>query len=281
MGGIVIAGLAAFQLLKKDKLSELATNIYRRSVKIGLTVSLIGSVAVMLVGDIQMKALVNEQPMKFAATEAVYEDTGDKAPWTVIAWADEKEHKNVFNVDIPGMLSWLTYSKATGAVKGMNTINKELSAKYGKDIDYYPPVNALFWTFRIMAGFGALLFLVSAVGLFFTRKKKPILFEKKWMLWIVGLMTFSPLLANTSGWLVTELGRYPWTVYGLFTIKDSVSPNVSTTSLLISNTVYFLIFTSLAIAMISLVVRELRKGPDRNGAQLSDGFVDPFDKGAY
>lgn len=281
MGGIVIAGLAAFQLLKKDKLSELATDIYRRSVKIGLTVSLIGSVAVMLVGDIQMKALVNEQPMKFAATEAVYEDTGDKAPWTVIAWADEKEHKNVFNVDIPGMLSWLTYSKATGAVKGMNTINKELSAKYGKDIDYYPPVNALFWTFRIMAGFGALLFLVSAVGLFFTRKKKPILFEKKWMLWIVGLMTFSPLLANTSGWLVTELGRYPWTVYGLFTIKDSVSPNVSTTSLLISNTVYFLIFTSLAIAMISLVVRELRKGPDRNGAQLSDGFVDPFDKGAY
>lgn len=128
------------------------------------------------------------------------------------------------------------------------------------------------------------MFLVSALGLFFTRKKNPILYEKKWMLWIMGLTTFAPFLANTFGWMITEFGRYPWTVYGLFTIQQSVSPNVSVTSLLISNTVYFLLFTSLAVTMIGLVVRELKKGPEYEEEQLravTNASVDPFDKGAF
>lgn len=104
------------------------------------------------------------------------------------------------------------------------------------------------------------------------------------MLWIMGLTTFAPFLANTFGWMITEFGRYPWTVYGLFTIQQSVSPNVSVTSLLISNTVYFLLFTSLAITMIGLVVRELKKGPEYEEEQLravTNASVDPFDKGAF
>jgi len=126
--------------------------------------------------------------------------------------------------------------------------------------------------------------LVSALGLFFSRKKKPSLFEHKWMLWILGLTTFTPFMANTAGWLITELGRFPWTVYGLFTMEQSVSPNVSATSLIISNTVYFLLFAGLASVMVYLVIRELHKGPDYEEKKLADEAKinsDPFDKEAF
>lgn len=283
MGGIIVASLSAFQLLKKDKLEKTTVALYKKTVRLGLVISLVGSISVMGVGDLQMKALIKEQPMKFAAMEGAYKDSGDPAAWTLIGWANEAKHEEVFGIKIPYMLSILSYDKLSGSVKGMDSANKALIKKYGKR-NYYPMVNMMFWSFRVMAGFGALMFLVSALGLFFTRKKKAILYEHKWMLWILGMMTFTPFIANTCGWLITELGRYPWTVYGLFTIKQSVSPNVSATSLIISNTVYFLLFTTLAATMVSLVIRELKKGPEYEEQQLqlaNQASVDPFDKGAF
>lgn len=252
--------------------------------RIGLWVTLFGSIGVLLAGDLQMKALIEGQPMKFAAMEGAYEDSDDPAAWTLIAWADEREHKQVFGIDIPYMLSILSYNKLSGSVDGMDTVNKRLVEKYGDDKNYYPPVNTLFWSFRIMAGFGALMLLVAALGLFFTRKKKPSLYEKKWMLWVVALCTFAPFLANTTGWLVTELGRYPWTVYGLFTIEQSVSPNVSVASLITSNVIYFLLFAGLGSVMVYLVILELRKGPDYEAKKLAkenEPALDPFDKGVF
>lgn len=93
MGGIIIAGLSAFQLLKK---SQKAKDFFRKSLRLGLVISLVGSVAVITAGDLQMKDLVTQQPMKFAATEGNYKDTGDPAAWTLIAWANEKDHTQAF-----------------------------------------------------------------------------------------------------------------------------------------------------------------------------------------
>ena len=167
-------------------------------------------------------------------------------------------------------------------------VNKEMEKKYGTHIDghkmnYYVPVNTLFWSFRFMAGFGALMALVSIVGLILTRKKKQTLYEHRWCLWVLALMTFTPFIANTCGWLITELGRAPWTVYGLFTIAQSVSPNVSVASLLTSNIVYFCLFTGLAIILISLIVRFLHNDPEELAmqGQTSDKETDPFAKGAF
>ena len=119
-----------------------------------------------------------------------------------------------------------------------------------------------------MAGFGALMLLVALRTILY-KEEKPSLYEKKWMLWIVALCTFAPFLANTTGWLVTELGRYPWTVYGLFTIEQSVSPNVSVASLITSNVIYFLLFAGLGSVMVYLVILELRKGPDYEAKKLA------------
>ncbi len=278
MGGIIVAGLAAFQILKKREI-----DFYKKSMRVGLLVGLVGSILVLGAGDAQTKALIEDQPMKFAATEGLYKNSGDPAEWTLIAWFNEEDHSEIFGIKVPYMLSILAYGSPSGSVKGMNELNQSLIDMYGEK-NYFPPVNTLFWSFRVMAGFGVLMFLVSALGLFFTRKKKPILFEKRWMLRIVALCTFVPFLANTAGWLITELGRYPWTVYGLFTIEDSISPNVSATSLLISNVVYFLLFAGLAVVMIYFIVKELQKGPDYEEKWLeqdSSAVNDPFDEEAF
>jgi cytochrome d ubiquinol oxidase subunit I len=281
LGGIAVAGMAAFRLLKKNSLTELSRTVYQKSLRVGLWVGLVGSVAVLAAGDFQMKAMLETQPMKFAAAEGLYEDSEDPAAWTLVAWMNEKEKERVFGIEVPYVLSILSYHELSGAVDGMNTINERLIEEYGER-NYFPPVNALFWNFRVMAGFGMLMLMVSIVGLFFTRKKKPILYEKPWMLWIVALTTFAPFLANTAGWLLTELGRYPWTAYGLFTIEESVSPNVSATSLLISNISYFTLFTILGSVMVYLVIRTLKKGPDAlEAAEHEEPTIDPFAGGAF
>ncbi|WP_308555085.1 cytochrome ubiquinol oxidase subunit I [uncultured Lactobacillus sp.] len=288
-GATIITGLAAFQLLKKRTLSDINKSIYHKTIRLGLTLMLIFSLGSIGMGDLQMQYLVHEQPMKFAATEALYKTTGEKAPWTVvIGYADPKTHEIKGKIDIPDMLSILSYHKTTGSVKGMEEVNKEMEKKYGTHIagekmNYYVPVNTLFWSFRFMAGFGALMALVSVVGLIMTRKKKVSLYNHRWCLWVIALMTFTPFIANTGGWLITELGRAPWTVYGLFTIAQSVSPNVSVASLLTSNIVYFCLFTGLAIILIGLIVRFLHNDPEELAmkTQASDKETDPFAKGAF
>ena len=87
-------------------------------------------------------------------------------------------------------------------------------------------------------------------------------------------MLFAPFLAITSGWLVTELGRYPWTVYGLFTMKDSVSPNVSVGSLLFSNIVYFFLFCFLGAVMVYFTLQRMREGVE--GAETAYVSLDSF-----
>lgn len=224
--------------------------------------------------------------MKFAATEDVFDTTGKHAPWTIVGIADTKEHKVKANIDVPYALSILSYHKTTGAVTGMNEINaklqKQYKDKYGEKINFYPPVNTLFYSFRIMCGVGAWIFLVSLVGLIMTREKaKKALTERRWALWCIAITTFLPFLDNTAGWFVTEFGRVPWTVYGLFTIAESVSPNVSVGSLLTTNVVFFVLFTTLAITLIGLIVRELRKDPSEAIEPKFKKVLDPFDKEAF
>ena len=97
----------------------------------------------------------------------------------------------------------------------------------------------------------------------------------------MALLTFSPFLANTAGWLITELGRAPWTVYGLFTIAQSVSPSVTAGQLLFSNIVYFCLFTTLAIILIGLIVRFLHNDPEEYAAKEDAKRMDPFAKEAF
>ncbi|WP_374284554.1 cytochrome ubiquinol oxidase subunit I [Lactococcus sp.] len=276
MGGFAVAGISAFQILKKRGDVE----FWKPVLRLGLLIALIGSVGNFIAGDQQMIEVKESQPMKFAATEGVYTTTGDPAEWDMVAFFDEAQHKEIFGIKIPYMLSILTYHKPSGSVEGMNEINKQLQEKYGYDKDYYPPTTVLFYTFRIMSALSMYFILMSALGLFLTRKKKTWMYENNIMMRIYGWSMFLPFAAITSGWLVTELGRYPWTVYGLFTIKESVSPSVSVGSLLFSNIVYFLLFSMLGAFMI-MYTRRIMIHNDIENATTSYVELDPFSKEAF
>lgn len=282
----VVAGMSAFALLGKNKKN---VTFFRKSMKVGLIVGLVTTAGMLFTGDRHSLYLQNDQPMKFAATEGLYENVGGKnkpEPWAVIGFYNEKEHKPVFELNVPYVLSILAHHSLTGENKGANTINRELHAKYdkkfGKDMNYYVPFNAIFYAFRVMAVSAGAFLMVAIVGLFFNRKKftDEFLLKQKWLLWILGLCTFLPFAANTGGWLVTELGRYPWVVYGYLTIADAVSPNVSAGSMLFSNIVYFLTFTILGGVMVFLATRVLREGPD-DLLKSKSSIKDPFAEEAF
>lgn len=274
--GFAVAGMAAWQLLKKRDV-----DFFKKSMRVGLLVGTISVIGAIGVGDLQTQFIIKDQPMKFAATEGIYKDTGDPAAWTLIELIDTKDKTTSANIDIPYLLSLLSYHKTHGAVKGMDTVNKELQAKYGKDKNYYVPVKTLFWSFRVMAGGGVLLALVGILGLWFSRKKKDTIENKRWLLYVLGFCLWLPFIINTAGWFITELGRYPWVVYGLYTIADAVSPTTTVGQLLFTNIVYFLIFTLLGGVMVYYSHRVLRKGPE---ADLETNYglsSDPFAKEAF
>lgn len=279
----VIAGCCAWRLLKKDHVS-----FYRKSMNVALVIGLIFSLGSIASGDFQTRYLINNQPMKFAAMEGLYKDSTNKGEWSAVSTFNTKQHKSTWSIDVPYVLNLLSYHKTTGTVKGMNTINKELHAKYdkkfGSDMNYYVPTNTLFWSFRIMAGAGALFALLAIVGLIMNRKKSQAIMKQRWFLYIMGLCLWLPFVVNTAGWFVTEFGRYPWIVYGLLTIADAVSPNVSVASLLTSNIVYFLMFAGMGLVMVVLSHRALKAGPDvdnTDGYATSDTELDPYSKGAF
>ncbi|MFD1429052.1 cytochrome ubiquinol oxidase subunit I [Lacticaseibacillus mingshuiensis] len=274
--GFAVAGMAAWQLWKKRD-----AVFYTKSLRIGLWVGLVAVVAAMGMGDLQTRFIIKDQPMKFAATEGIYKDTGDPAAWSLVELIDTEDHTTKANIEVPYLLSILSYHKLHGSVKGMDTVNKELEAKYGKDKNYYVPVKTLFWSFRVMAGGGMLLALVAVLGLFFSRAKNNSLARKRWLLVTLGLTLWLPFLINTCGWLITELGRYPWTVYGLYTIADSISPTTTAGQLWFTNITYFLIFSLLGGVMIYYCRRVLFHGPD---ADLDTDYgvsADPFAKEAF
>lgn len=258
--GFAVAGMAAWRLLKHDH-----EDFYLHSLRIGLTVGLIAVVGAIGVGDLQTQFIIKDQPMKFAATEGIYKNTKDPAAWTVVALIDSKNHKVSNAVDVPVLLSLLAYHKTSGAVMGMDQANAELQAKYGKDKNYYVPAKTLFWSFRVMAGGGVVLALIAILGLWFSRAKKNTLMHKRWLLWLLGLALWVPFMLNTAGWLITELGRYPWTVYGLYTIQDAISATTTAGQLWFSNIAYLLIFSLLGGVMVYFSHQNLVLGPDAPG----------------
>jgi len=270
--GCLIGGLSALKLLRhKD------TAFFKKSFNFSLALVIVGGILVSGFGHAQTQYLVSTQPMKFSAMEALYEDSDDPASLALVAGINEANQERTWDLSIPSLLSILAFNKASGSVDGMHTIEQQFIGQYGPG-DYIPPVITLFWSFRIMTAGGAFLVLLGLIGLLLSKLKK--LEKSKWYLYVSGLAIAFPFLLNTVGWLITELGRYPWTVYGLFTIEQSVSPNVSPGWVLFSLIAYVTIFAVLSVVFILLIKREWQKGP-YHGLDDKTGSIDPYGEGAF
>ncbi|GER67212.1 cytochrome ubiquinol oxidase subunit I [Weizmannia acidilactici] len=252
-GAFFIAGVSAWNLIKKKEVA-----FFKRSVSIALIIGLIGGIGLAFSGHDQARYLVRVQPMKMAAAEGLWNNSGDPAPWTLFAVIDTKNKKSVDKVEIPYLLSYLSYGKFSGEVKGMNTLQKEYVQEYGEG-NYIPPVKTTFWSFRIMVVVGGILILFSLIGLYLVWKKK-IENSTRFLKWLFPVM-FLPTIGNSFGWIMSEMGRQPWVVNGLMKTSAGVSPNVSAGEILFSIIAFSLVYTLLAVAMAYLFIRVIKQGP--------------------
>jgi len=240
-----VIGISAYHIWKKTADAE----IFKRSFKYGTVYGIIGTVLVILVGHNQAQYMIRIQPMKMAAAEALW-NSENPAAMSLFTIGDEKNRKDVFAIRIPALLSFLAYNRFSGEVKGINDIQREYEAKYGAG-DYVPPVAISYWTFRLMVGAGFLMLILAVYSLYRILKERLDLSPRfaKILLWGIGL----PYLANSAGWIFTEVGRQPWVVFGVMQTKDAVSPSVSTGEVLFSLIVFTLIYGILMVADIYLL----------------------------
>ncbi len=251
--GFFVLGISAWHLIRKSSL-----DFFKRSAQIGITYGLIGSVLVAVVGHTQAQHMVRVQPMKMAAAEALW-NKQDPASFSLFTFGNEPERRDVFAIRIPAALSILAYNSPTGEVKGINDIEDEYQAKYGPG-NYAPPIALTYWSFRLMVGSGFLMILLALVGLYLALKNK--LDGTAWYLRLLPVALFLPYIANSTGWLMTELGRQPWIVFGLMKTEAGVSPTVPAGMVLTSLVLFTLVYGALMAADIYLLNKYARGGPN-------------------
>jgi cytochrome d ubiquinol oxidase subunit I len=150
------------------------------------------------------------------------------------------------------VLSLLSYNQLEGEVKGIYDLQAQFEEEYGPG-NYIPPVAVTYWSFRIMVGAGTALFLLGLYGLFQVLSDRVELSARmaKIYMFAIGL----PYLANTFGWVLTEVGRLPWAVYGVLKLEDAISPNVSRGMILTSLTGFLLVYGVLMLVDVKLLVK--------------------------
>ncbi|MEY2694623.1 MAG: hypothetical protein RL142_971 [Actinomycetota bacterium] len=251
--GAVLVGISAYHLKRKQYISSMMT-----SLKLGLWTVLAGGFGTLLSGDGLGLAMVETQPMKMAAAEALYE-TSKNASFSIFTWGTPDGHSELFSIRIPNLLSFLSTHTWDGQVEGLNDLQAQYVSLFGPG-DYMPIIWLTYWSFRWMIGLGALAMLIAVVGLWLTRKGNIDL--KKWQ-WNTAIwMSPMPLLAIAIGWMFTEMGRQPWIVFKLMKTADGVSPGVSASDVLISLIVFTLLYGVLAVVEFKLLMKAVKQGPN-------------------
>ncbi|MGG0644677.1 cytochrome ubiquinol oxidase subunit I [Sporosarcina gallistercoris] len=269
-GAFFVVGVSAFYLIKKRQV-----DFFKKSIAIGLLVGFVGGLGLALTGHSQAQYLMHAQPMKMAAAEGLWQDSGDPAAWTLIGNIDTENRVTTGRIEIPYLLSYLTYNEFSGKVLGMESLEKQMIEKYGEG-DYIPPVKTTFWSFRIMAGTGGALVVASILGLFLLFRKK--IAATTWYLKVMIPVIFLPFIGNSFGWIMSEIGRQPWVVNGLMKTADGVSPNVSAGQILFSLISFSTIYAILGIIMVVLFVKVIQLGPEER-KQKDVSVTDPFNVG--
>jgi cytochrome d ubiquinol oxidase subunit I len=252
MAAFMILAVSAYHIARKQNV-----DFFKRSFSIASVAGLIAGVLIFLGGHTMGQYMREVQPMKLAAIEAVWE-TEQPASFSLLTIGNLTGKEEVWSIRIPYAMSFLACNNFTCEVKGVNELQAEAVQKYGQG-DYIPLMVVTYWTFRIMMAFGLLMILFTAF--FVWADMRGDITKSKWMKWVPWLLIL-PYLANASGWILTEMGRQPWIVYGLLKVQDAVSPNLTPADLLISLIGYTAVYGSLAVAMVYLMKKYATAGPD-------------------
>jgi len=244
--GFFMLGISAWHLVRRTTAAN--TGIFLKSFRMGALAGFIGALGVCATGHFQGQEIAITQPMKLAAAEALYE-TANPADLSLFSIIHEDERKETFNIHIPALLSFMTHNHFQGEVKGINPLNAEYQKKYGPG-NYIPPVVISYWAFRMMVGVGCAMLFMAGLAILY-----PVILKKPLPLLLLGLLPWTialPYLGNSAGWILAEVGRQPWLVFGVMKLENGVSPGVSANSVLISLMIFTLLYSALIFTTIKL-----------------------------
>jgi cytochrome d ubiquinol oxidase subunit I len=238
--GMIIIAVSAWHLRRGRD-----TEVFGGSIRFALPLVAVTALLQVVVGHFNAELMVDQQPMKMAAADATFETT-DGAGLSLFATGDFKSDPGGLNrnVEIPDLLSFIITGKPQGEVEGINNINARYQTEFGPG-DYVPIVAVAYWSWRFMIGIGLLMLLFGAWGWWRSHRGKLEHSRHflKWAVWAAAL----PFVANSAGWIFTEMGRQPWVVFGLLETSDAGSPSVSTAEVLITLIGFTLLYGVLAV----------------------------------
>jgi cytochrome bd ubiquinol oxidase subunit I len=251
--GFFMLGISAYHLVRKNEV-----DVFKKSFRVAAIVALVGIVVVAFMGHLQGQLMMEIQPTKLAAMEAVshYEDPADLSLLTIQGRGGET---NLVDIRIPYLLSIMLYNRPSGGVQGMSELQAEYEAKYGPG-DYIPSILLTYWTFRAMVGIGIILLGVALIAVYIDMRGMHEKFG--WLIKILPWTIILPYLANTTGWILTESGREPWVVYGVLTLEQGVSTSVSSGMFLTSLIGFILVYGLLIVATLYLMFKYAKAGPE-------------------
>jgi cytochrome bd ubiquinol oxidase subunit I len=237
---VVVLGVSCWHFLRGRNVE-----VFRHAAKLALIVLVPVSAVNLAIGSHLGVVITDYQPMKIAATEAQW-DTCQPCAFSLfqIGGFSEDDQTPSFDIEIPHLLSLLATDSWDGEVQGMNAVQAQYEQQYGSG-NYIPPVRTTYWSMRIMAYLGTLVFLVAAVGAYLLWRQR--LERTRWFLWVGVVSIAFPYLSALAGWVLSEVGRQPWIVQGLLQTADANSPSVGTSTIALSLGVFAVLYGLLAV----------------------------------
>jgi cytochrome bd ubiquinol oxidase subunit I len=261
-GSTVVLGVCCWHFLRGRQV-----DLFRKAAKLALIVAVPVTLLQLVVGNRFGEAVTSAQSMKIAASEAQW-NTCQPCGFSLfqIGGFTKDDPTPSFSITVPRLLSYMATGSFDGQVQGLNQLQEQEQRQYGRD-NYMPNVRVAYWSMRVMAYMGVLMFLVAAVGALLYRRRK--LERARWFQWTAMVAIAFPYIAATAGWVLTEMGRQPWIVQGLLKTADANSPSVSTTWLSISLGVFVALYVALLVLdfwlMRHYAGRELTDGDEKAG----------------
>ena len=246
-----VMGISAYHLLRKNQM-----DFFKRSFRLAAIFGLVASILVAVIGDMSAVLVAKYQPTKLAAMEALWE-TQKGAGFNIVVIPDSKNECNTIEGPcIPNLLSLMAYHSPDAEVKGLKAFPKELR----------PPVLPTFLSFRFMILLGLLMLALTLAGVIFAKRGTLELHPA-----FLTIMLFSiplPYIAAQLGWIVAEVGRQPWIVYGVLKTSQGVSQSISTLQVYASLLGFTLLYGGLGVIDIYLLSKFAKKGPEGDVSSL-------------
>ncbi|MCG7489219.1 cytochrome ubiquinol oxidase subunit I [Vibrio sp. Of14-4] len=251
----VVAAVGAYHLLSAPH-NPLARTMFSMAMWMAAIVTPLQIIA----GDIHGLNTLEHQPAKVAAMEGHYE-SHKSAPLILFGLPNDETKTVDYKLEIPHLGSLILTHEWNGEVKGLDAFPE----------NEHPPVSIVFWSFRTMVGIGFGMLFIGACSLYLRYKNK--LYETPWFHKLCIVFGPAGFVAVLAGWITTEVGRQPFTVYGLLTTAESASP-IDATAISISLTAFIVVYFLVFGAGIFYLLRLMRKSPTRYEQALDSRLPD-------